>query len=80
MLLYIVWDPMKEIIRGIQPPVWYSVLFALGFIISYQLVTHFFKTEGKKTENVDTLTVLCVSDLLRTGSRHSYHTNVVIVL
>ncbi len=60
MLLYIVWDPMKEIIRGIQPPVWYSVLFALGFIISYQLVTHFFKSEGKKVENVDTLTVYMV--------------------
>jgi phosphatidylglycerol---prolipoprotein diacylglyceryl transferase len=60
MQLYFVWDPMKEIIRGIQPPVWYSVLFALGFIISYQLVTHFFKTEGKKTENVDTLTVYMV--------------------
>ncbi len=60
MLLYIVWDPMKEIIRGIQPPVWYSVLFALGFIISYQFVTHFFKAEGKKVENVDTLTVYMV--------------------
>jgi len=60
MLLYIVWDPMKEIIKGIQPPVWYSVLFALGFIISYQLVTHFFKTEGKKVEHVDTLTVYMV--------------------
>jgi len=60
MLLYIVWDPMKEIIQGIQPPVWYSVLFALGFIISYQLVTYFFKSEGKNTENVDTLTVYMV--------------------
>jgi len=60
MLLYIVWDPMKEIIKGIQPPVWYSVLFALGFIISYQLVTYIFKSEGKNTENVDTLTVYMV--------------------
>ena len=60
MLLYIVWDPMKEIIRGIQPPVWYSVLFALGFIISYQFVSYFFKSEGKKVENVDTLTVYMV--------------------
>ncbi|MCL4160037.1 UNVERIFIED_CONTAM: hypothetical protein GTU68_009983 [Idotea baltica] len=51
---------MKEIIRGIQPPVWYSVLFALGFIISYQFVVHFFKKEGKDPQNVDTLTVYMV--------------------
>jgi prolipoprotein diacylglyceryltransferase len=51
---------MKEIIRGIQPPVWYSVLFALGFIISYQFVVYFFKKEGKDPQNVDTLTVYMV--------------------
>lgn len=60
MIAYIVWDPMKEIIRGIQPPVWYSVLFAIGFIISYQFVVHFFKKEGKDPQNVDTLTVYMV--------------------
>lgn len=60
MIAYIVWDPMKEIIRGIQPPVWYSVLFALGFIISYQFVVYFFKKEGKDPQNVDTLTVYMV--------------------
>ena len=60
MIAYIVWDPMKEIIRGIQPPVWYSVLFALGFIVSYQFVVYFFKKEGKDPQNVDTLTVYMV--------------------
>ncbi len=60
MLAYIVWDPMKEIIEGIQPPVWYSVLFALGFIISYQFMVYFFKKEGKDPQNVDTLTVYMV--------------------
>ena len=48
---------MKEIIRGIQPPVWYSVLFALGFIIGYQIMVYIFKKEGKDPLNVDTLTV-----------------------
>ncbi len=57
MLLYIVWDPMREIIKGIQPPVWYSVLFALGFIIGYQIMVNIFKKEGKDPLNVDTLTV-----------------------
>ena len=60
MLAYIVWDPMKEIIKGIEPPVWYSVLFATGFIVSYQLVVRFFKKEGKDPANVDTLTVYMV--------------------
>lgn len=48
---------MKEIIRGIQPPVWYSVLFAMGFIIGYQIMVNIFKKEGKDPLNVDTLTV-----------------------
>ncbi|MGW8122082.1 prolipoprotein diacylglyceryl transferase [Roseivirga echinicomitans] len=60
ILSYIVWDPMKEIIRGIQPPVWYSVLFALGFIIGYQIMVYIFKKEGKDPLNVDTLTVYMV--------------------
>lgn len=57
MLLQIVWDPMREIIKDIQPPVWYSVLFALGFIIGYQIMVNIFKKEGKDPLNVDTLTV-----------------------
>ncbi|MFT6970778.1 MAG: phosphatidylglycerol:prolipoprotein diacylglycerol transferase [Roseivirga sp.] len=57
ILSSIVWDPMKEIIKGIQPPVWYSVLFAFGFIIGYQIMVHIFKKEGKDPLNVDTLTV-----------------------
>ncbi|MFY0593881.1 prolipoprotein diacylglyceryl transferase [Roseivirga sp.] len=57
MLLHIVWDPMREIIKDIQPPVWYSLLFASGFIIGYQIMVHIFKKEGKDPLNVDTLTV-----------------------
>lgn len=57
LLLYIVWDPMREIIKGIQPPVWYSVLFAAGFIFGYQIMVHIFKKEGKDPQNVDTLSV-----------------------
>ncbi len=48
---------MREIIKDIQPPVWYSVLFAMGFIIGYQIMVHIFKKEGKDPLNVDTLTV-----------------------
>jgi len=57
MLLQIVWDPMREIIKDIQPPVWYSVLFAMGFIVGYQIMVNIFKKEGKDPLNVDTLTV-----------------------
>lgn len=57
LLSYIVWDPMREIIKGIQPPVWYSVLFAAGFIFGYQIMVYIFKKEGKNPLNVDTLSV-----------------------
>lgn len=57
ILSYIVWDPMREIIKGIEPPVWYSVLFAAGFIIGYQIMIKIFKTENHNPEDVDVLTV-----------------------
>lgn len=60
MLAYIVWDPMREIIKGIQPPVWYSVLFAAGFVIGYQIMIRIFKKEGHSPQDVDTLTVFMV--------------------
>ena len=60
MLSYIVWDPMREIIKDIQPPVWYSVLFAMGFIIGYQIMVNIFKKEKLDPANVDTLTVYMV--------------------
>ena len=60
MLSYIVWDPMREIIKDIQPPVWYSVLFAMGFIIGYQIMVKIFKKEKHDPANVDTLTVYMV--------------------
>ena len=39
MIAYIVWDPMKEIIRGVQPPVWYSVLARSGYFEVSELAT-----------------------------------------
>jgi len=48
---------MREIIKDIQPPVWYSLLFASGFIIGYQIMVNIFKKEGKNPLDVDTLTV-----------------------
>ena len=60
MTSYIVWDPMREIIKDIQPPVWYSVLFAMGFIIGYQIMVNIFKKEKHDPTNVDTLTVYMV--------------------
>jgi len=60
MLAYIVWDPMREIIKDIQPPVWYSVLFAAGFVIGYQIMIRIFKKEGHSAQDVDTLTVFMV--------------------
>ncbi|WP_226388980.1 prolipoprotein diacylglyceryl transferase [Penaeicola halotolerans] len=59
-LSYIVWDPIPEVISGWSIPRWYSLLFALGFIISQQIMVYMFKKEGKKESDVDRLTIYMV--------------------
>jgi prolipoprotein diacylglyceryl transferase len=39
---------------------WYGLLFALGFIISQQIMFHIFKKEGKKERQVEILTLYMV--------------------
>lgn len=60
ILSYIVWDPSPSIIPGWERPPWYSILFALGFIISQQVMIYFFKKEGQNPELVDKLTIYMV--------------------
>ncbi|MHA7129113.1 prolipoprotein diacylglyceryl transferase [Algoriphagus namhaensis] len=57
---YIIWDPDPSVIPGWSRPPWYSILFALGFIISQQFMIWFFKKEGQNPELVDRLTVYMV--------------------
>jgi prolipoprotein diacylglyceryl transferase len=61
MLSYIVWSPKPYIVDlGFTELRWYGLLFALGFIISQQIMFHIFKKEGKKEKQVEVLTLYMV--------------------
>lgn len=59
-LSYVVWDPNPAVFPGFERLRWYSLLFALGFIISQQFMVYFFRKEGQKEELVDKLTIIMV--------------------
>ncbi|NDE61252.1 MAG: prolipoprotein diacylglyceryl transferase, partial [Cyclobacteriaceae bacterium] len=59
-LSYIVWDASSSVIEGFDRLRWYSLLFALGFIISQQIMVYFFKKENKDAQLVDKLTIYMV--------------------
>ncbi|MCP4461082.1 MAG: prolipoprotein diacylglyceryl transferase [Cytophagales bacterium] len=63
VLSYIIWspDPAIFVIPGLNHPiVWYGLLFALGFIISQQVMMWIFKQDGKPEKHVEKLTVYMV--------------------
>ncbi len=59
-LSFIVWDAIAEVIPGWSIPRWYGLLFALGFLVSQQLLIYIFKKEGKSEKNVEVLTIYIV--------------------
>ncbi|EMS32279.1 Prolipoprotein diacylglyceryl transferase [Mariniradius saccharolyticus AK6] len=60
ILDYIVWSPNPAVIPSFERLRWYSLLFALGFIISQQFMFYFFRKEGQDEKLVDRLTVYMV--------------------
>jgi len=59
--LYLIWNASPEIAKiGMISLRWYGVLFALGFLISQQLLYYIHRKEGKPEKDVDTLTVYMV--------------------
>ena len=61
MLSYIVWSPKPYIVDlGFTELRWYGLLFALGFIISQQVMFYIFKKEGKTERQVEVLTLYMV--------------------
>lgn len=61
ILSYIIWNGSPEIFTiGNFSLRWYGVLFALGFLISQQLLYYIHKKEGKPLADVDTLTIYMV--------------------
>ena len=60
-IAYLIWNADPELFSWeIISPRWYGLLFALGFILSQQILYYMHKKEGKPVQDVDTLTVYMV--------------------
>ncbi len=62
-LSYIIWnvDPEFFTIPLLERPVrWYGLLFAMGFLISQQIMFYLYRKEGKPEKDVETLTIYMV--------------------
>jgi prolipoprotein diacylglyceryl transferase len=58
---YLIWNASSEIFSfGSFALRWYGLLFALGFLISQQILYYIYKKEGKPQKDVDTLTIYMV--------------------
>lgn len=58
---YIIWNASPDIFTlGPITLRWYGLLFALGFLLSQQILYYMFKKEGKPEKDVDTLTIYMV--------------------
>jgi len=61
MISYIIWNSSPEIFSiGTFALRWYGLLFALGFLISQQILYYMYRKEGKPQQDVDTLTIYMV--------------------
>lgn len=61
MISYIIWNGSPEIISiGTFALRWYGLLFALGFLLSQQVLYYIYRKEGKPEKDVDTLTIYMV--------------------
>jgi phosphatidylglycerol---prolipoprotein diacylglyceryl transferase len=62
MLSYLIWNGSPEIFSvGFFSLRWYGLLFALGFLISQQLLYYIHKVEGKPEKDVETLTIIMIA-------------------
>lgn len=58
---YLIWNGSPEIFSlGSLSLRWYGLLFALGFLISQQILYYMYRKEGKPEKDVDTLTIYMV--------------------
>jgi prolipoprotein diacylglyceryl transferase len=58
---FIIWNGSPEIFSYGQLALrWYGLLFALGFLVSQQILYYMHKKEGKPEKDVDTLTIIMV--------------------
>ena len=61
MISYLIWNGSPEILSiGSFSLRWYGLLFALGFLVSQQVMYYIFRKEGRPEKHVDTLTIYMV--------------------
>ena len=61
LLAYINWSVSPEIFKlGPFSIRWYGLLFALGFIVGYQIMFYIFKLEKKKQKDLEALTITMI--------------------
>ncbi|HNP95629.1 MAG TPA: prolipoprotein diacylglyceryl transferase, partial [Cyclobacteriaceae bacterium] len=61
MISYIIWNANPEILNiGSFSLRWYGLLFALGFLLSQQILYYIYRKEGKPEKDIDTLTIYMV--------------------
>lgn len=68
ILSFIIWEAMPELftfpdsipLLGGRPVRYYGLLFALGFLISQQILFYIYRKEGKPEKDVETLTIFMV--------------------
>jgi phosphatidylglycerol:prolipoprotein diacylglycerol transferase len=61
ILNYLIWNGSPEIFKlGPVTLRWYGLFFALGFLLSQQILYYIFKKEDKPQKDVDTLTIYMV--------------------
>jgi prolipoprotein diacylglyceryl transferase len=61
ILSYLIWNWDPEIFSiGTFALRWYGLFFALGFLISQQILYYMFRKEGKPESDVDTLTIYMI--------------------
>lgn len=65
MLQYVIWDVDPEIFHiGAFSVRWYGLMFALGFVIGIQIMTHIFKVEKKPLSDTDPLLLTMVVSIV----------------
>ncbi|WP_291788863.1 prolipoprotein diacylglyceryl transferase [Cecembia sp.] len=60
ILSYVVWSPNPAVFPSFERLRWYSLLFAMGFIISQQIMFFIYRKEGEDETLVDRLTIYMV--------------------
>ena len=60
MLAAIYWDVIKGFDLGPVTIRWYGILFALSFVIGYQIMQNYYKKENKSQKQLDTLAVIMI--------------------